>query len=115
MNEQILFKRLGEGLNISRGTMELYEDSVLIRPRWKGQFDAPDMDEVTSGDKGALSSGELIPFSNITQISGVVKGWLFKVADIRVQTELDVIWEIRGSPRVYSALRDSFQAWKNRH
>lgn len=112
--EEILFKKQGEGLNTSLGVLELYEDSLLIRQKWKGQFDAPDTGEVTSGDEGPLSSGELIAFSNIRGIDGIVKGILFKVAEIRIHTELDVTWEIRGSPKIYQATLGAFQAWKNR-
>jgi hypothetical protein len=105
MSERVLFKKLGEGLDISDGTFELYEDSVLLKPHWKGQFERDVREE-------PQTSGEDIPFSNIVQITGVVKGLLLKTAEIRLQTEPDVVWEIRGSPKVYSALLDAIQTWK---
>jgi hypothetical protein len=107
LNARVLFKKLGEGLDSSDGTFELYEDSVLLKPHWKGQFERDVREE-------PQTSGEDIPFSNIIQIAGVVKGLLLKTAEIRLQTEPDVIWEIKGNPRVYSRLLAAFQAWKVR-
>jgi len=106
VNERVLFKKRGEGLDISDGTLELYNDSVVLKPRWTTRSKSVRREPETSGED--------IPFSNIIQITGAVKGLLFKTAEMRLQTEPDVIWEIRGSPRVYSVLRDVFQAWKNK-
>jgi len=102
---RVLFKKLGEGLDISDGTLELYEDSVLLKPRWYTQ------------SRGRIrrepeTSGEDISFSEIIQITAMVKGLLLKTAEIRIQTEPDVIWEIRANPKVYSRLLAEFQAWK---
>lgn len=107
VNARVLFKKLGEGLDISDGTVELYEDSLLLKPHWKGQLERDPREEPET-------SGEDIPFSNIIQITGAVKGLLLKTAEIRIQTEPDVIWEIRGNPKVYSRLLAGFQAWKSR-
>jgi len=59
-------------------------------------------------------SGENIPFSNINQVNGVIIGRLFKKARIRIQTELDAVWEIRTSPKAYAGLLNAFHAWKNK-
>jgi hypothetical protein len=105
VNARVLFKKIGERLDISDGTLELYEDSVLLKPRWETR------------PRGSIrrdpeTSGVDIPFSNIIQITGVVRGLFLRTAEIRVQTEPRVIWEIRGSPKVYSRLLAVFQAWR---
>ena len=107
VNVRVLFKKRGEGLDISDGPLELYDDSVLLKPEWKTQF-------IGAIRREPETSGEDIPFSNIIKITGVVKGLLLNTAEIRIQTEPDVIWEIRGNPKVYSALLGTFQAWKGR-
>ena len=107
VNERVLFKKMGEGLEISDGTLELYNDRLVLKPRWKGQFEGGVREE-------PMTSGEDIPFSNIIQITGAVTGLILKTAEVRLQTEPDVIWEIRGSPTIYSALLDAFQTWKDR-
>lgn len=103
--EEAVYRRLGEGLNWSRGILELYPESVLIRQRWP-------IGPMKSDQNVQLESGELIPFSEIRQISGEVKGRLLKEAEIQLQTELDVVWEIKGSPKVFSSLKDAYDAWK---
>jgi hypothetical protein len=70
--ETVLFKKIGEGLDISEGTLELYNDSLVLNPHWKGQFEGGIREE-------PMTSGENMPFSNIIQITGVVKGLLFKL------------------------------------
>ncbi len=103
MRERVLFNKLGEAPKPSPGTMELYDDSVVIRPG-----------PVRRRERWPTMSGENIPFSNINQVNGVIIGRLFKKARIRIQTELDLVWEIRTSPKAYAGLLNAFHAWKNK-
>ena len=112
LTEEVVYRRLGEGLGESLGMLELYPESVLIRQRWKRPSESPYFGKVTSGEEGPLESGEMIPFSEIRQISGEVKGRLLKEAVIQLETEVDVVWEIKGSPKIFSSLRDAYDAWK---
>ncbi len=107
MRELVLFNKLGEAPKPSLGTLELYCDGVVIRPGPVRRS------EIRRGERWPTMSGENIPFSNINQVNGVIVGRLFKKARIRIQTELDAIWEIRTSPKVYTGLLDAFHAWKN--
>ena len=112
LSERVLFRKLGEGLDISDGTLEVYNDSVVLKPRWRGQFEDAKFDRGVRRER--MTSGEDIPFSNIIEITGVVKGRLFKTAEIRLRTEPDVTWEIRASPKIYSTLLDTFRIWKSK-
>lgn len=105
--EDIVYRRLGEGLGPSHGILELYPESVLIRQRWP-------VGRMTSDKENPLESGEMIPFSEIRQVSGEVKGRLLKQALVQLETEVDVVWEIKGSPKIFSSLRRAYDAWKER-
>jgi hypothetical protein len=98
-----------------KGDFEVYDDRIVVKISQRVALST--LVRSLSPTFPGVRMMESIPFLRITRIGGnLKKRALSRNVRMEMLTDDGVTWNIKGSPKIFDALQNAYQAWKrNRH
>ncbi|TMI14842.1 hypothetical protein E6H35_03695 [Candidatus Bathyarchaeota archaeon] len=114
LKESVSFTKSNEDA-LMKGDFEVYDDRIVVKISQRVALST--LVRPLPPTFPGVGMMEFIPFLRITRIGGTMKkGSLSRNVRMEMLTDDGVIWNIKGSPKIFGALQNAYQAWKrNRH
>ncbi len=114
LKESVSFTKSNEDA-LLKGDFEVYDDRIVVKISQRVTLST--LVRPLPPTFPGVGMMESIPFLRITRIGGSMKkGVLSRTVRMEMLTDNGVTWNIKGSPKIFDALQNAYQAWKrNRH
>jgi hypothetical protein len=114
LKESVSFTKSNQDA-LLKGDFEVYDDRIVVKISQRVALST--LVRPLPPTFPGVGMMESIPFLRITRIGGnMKKGVLSRNVSMEMLTDDGVTWNVKGSPKIFDALQNAYQAWKrNRH
>jgi hypothetical protein len=114
LKESVSFTKSNQDA-LLKGDFEVYDDRIVVKISQRVALST--LVRSLPPTFPGVGMMESIPFLRITRIGGnMKKGVLSRNVSMEMLTDDGVTWNVKGSPKIFDALQNAYQAWKrNRH
>jgi hypothetical protein len=114
LKESVSFTKSNQDA-LLKGDFEVYDDRIVVKISQRIALST--LVRPLPPTFPGVGMMESIPFLRITRIGcNMKKGGLSRNVRMEMLTDDGVTWNVKGSPKIFDALKKAYQAWKrNRH